>query len=117
MLGEQGYPGLAMWLALQVLGLVRLEQLRRRYLKTRRAEAQWIAPLAVARPQGHIVYLVGSLFVGIAFPPFIYLMLALEIGLTTYCLRTAQVAGWRPLLARPYQLPPPHPTVPALPSP
>src|SRR3546814_18227972 len=41
MLGEQGYPGLAMWLALQVIGLVQLERLRRRYLKTRRAEEQW----------------------------------------------------------------------------
>ncbi|MBB5705187.1 putative O-glycosylation ligase, exosortase A system-associated [Sphingopyxis panaciterrulae] len=115
MLGEQGYPGLAMWLALQVLGLVRLEQLRRRYLKTRRAEEQWIAPLAVALQQGHIVYLVGSLFVGIAFQPFIYMMLALEIGLTTYCRRREQEAGWRPLIARPAQVPPRHPTVPAIP--
>src|SRR3546814_13180713 len=117
MLGEQGYPGLAMWLSLHVLGLVRLEQFRRRYLKTRRAEEQWIAPLAVALQQGHIVYLVGSLFVGIAFQPFIYMMLALEIGLTTYCRRREQEAGWRPLIARPAQVPPRHPTVQAIPRP
>ena len=108
MLGEQGYPGLALWLLLHAIGLVRMEQLRRRYLKTRRAEEQWIAPLATALQHGHIVYMVGSLFVGIAFQPFIYMMLALEIGLSTYCRRREQEAGWRPLMARPAQVPARH---------
>ena len=105
MLGEQGYPGLALWLLLQAAGLVQMERLRRRYLKTRRAEEQWIAPLATALQHGHIVYMVGSLFVGIAFQPFIYMMLALEIGLSTYCRRREREAGWRPLMARPAQVP------------
>src|SRR3546814_1113931 len=65
----QGYPGLALWLLLHGVGIVQLERLRRRYRKTRRAEEQWIAPLATALQHGHIVYLVGSLFVGIAFQP------------------------------------------------
>ncbi|MBL0769874.1 putative O-glycosylation ligase, exosortase A system-associated [Sphingopyxis sp. XHP0097] len=105
MLGEQGYPGLAMWLLLHAIGLVQMERLRRRYLKTRRAEEQWIAPLATALQHGHIVYMVGSLFVGIAFQPFIYMMLALEMGLSTYCRRREDEAGWRPLTARPAQVP------------
>ena len=108
MLGEQGYPGLILWLVLQATGLFRMEQLRRRYLKTRRAEEQWIAPLATALQHGHIVYMVGSLFVGIAFQPFIYMMLALEIGLSTYCRRREQESGWRPLTARPAQVPTRH---------
>ncbi|MBD3734061.1 MAG: putative O-glycosylation ligase, exosortase A system-associated [Sphingopyxis sp.] len=108
MLGEQGYPGLILWLVLQATGLFRMEQLRRRYLKTRRAEEQWIAPLATALQHGHIVYMVGSLFVGIAFQPFIYMMLALEIGLSTYCRRREQQSGWRPLIARPAQVPARH---------
>lgn len=108
MLGEQGYPGLILWLVLQATGLFRMEQLRRRYLKTRRAEEQWIAPLATALQHGHIVYMVGSLFVGIAFQPFIYMMLALEIGLSTYCRRREQESGWRPLTARPAQVPARH---------
>ncbi len=108
MLGEQGYPGLALWLLLHAISLARMEQLRRRYLKTRRAEEQWIAPLATALQHGHIVYMVGSLFVGIAFQPFIYMMLALEIGLSTYCRRREQEAGWRPLTARPAQVPARH---------
>ncbi|MBA3941702.1 MAG: putative O-glycosylation ligase, exosortase A system-associated [Sphingopyxis sp.] len=108
MLGEQGYPGLLLWLLLQAIGLVRMEQLRRRYLKTRRAEEQWIAPLATALQHGHVVYMVGSLFVGIAFQPFIYMMLALEIGLSTYCRRREKESGWRPLMARPAQVPARH---------
>ncbi|ABF51951.1 putative O-glycosylation ligase, exosortase A system-associated [Sphingopyxis alaskensis] len=114
MLGEQGYPGLALWLLLHAIGLARMEQLRRRYLRTRRAEEQWIAPLATALQHGHIIYMVGSLFVGIAFQPFIYMMLALEIGLTTYCRRREREAGWRPLMARPAQVPARH-TQPANP--
>ncbi|RYD44413.1 MAG: putative O-glycosylation ligase, exosortase A system-associated [Sphingomonadales bacterium] len=108
MLGEQGYPGLALWLILHIIGLFRMEQLRRRYLKTRRAEEQWIAPLATALQNGHITYMIGSLFVSIAFQPFIYMMLALEMGLSTYCRRREQEAGWRPLTDRPAQVPARH---------
>lgn len=108
MLGEQGYPGLALWLILHIGGLTQMERLRRRYLKTRRAEEQWISPLATALQHGHIVYMVGSLFVGIAFQPFIYMMLALEMGLSTYCRRREAEGGWRPLMARPAQVPARH---------
>lgn len=108
MLGEQGYPGLALWLLLHIVGIAQMERLRRRYLTTRRAEELWIAPLATALQHGHIIYMVGSLFVGIAFQPFIYMMLALEMGLSTYCRRREQEAGWRPLMARPAQVPTRH---------
>ena len=95
MLGEQGFPGLALFLALHISGLIAMERLRRRYRTTRRAEEQWIAPLATALQHGHIIYLVGSLFVGIAFQPFIYMMIALQIGLSTYVRRRAQSGSWR----------------------
>jgi probable O-glycosylation ligase (exosortase A-associated) len=98
MLGEQGYPGLLMWLGLHAWGILTMERLRRRYLKTRRAEEQWIAPLATALQNGHIVYMVGSLFVGVAFQPFIYMMIALQIGLSTYVRRREREEGWRPLI-------------------
>jgi probable O-glycosylation ligase (exosortase A-associated) len=105
MLGEQGYPGLALWLLIHGISIVQLERLRRRYGKTRRAEEQWIAPLATALQHGHITYMIASLFVGIAFQPFIYMMLALEMGLSTYVRRREKEAGWRPLIARPAQVP------------
>lgn len=114
MLGEQGYPGILLWLLIHATGLIQMERLRRRYASTRRGEEQWISPLATALQHGHVSYLVGSLFVGIAFQPFIYMMLALEMGLSTYCRRREQEAGWRPLTTRAGQLPPRH-ALPATP--
>lgn len=83
MLGEQGFPGIAMFLLLHIAGLVRMEVLRRRYRRAGEADA-WIAPLATALQNGQLVYLVGSLFVGIAWQPFIYMLIAVQIGLDMY---------------------------------
>lgn len=85
MLGEQGFPGLVLWLLIHVGGLVRMEMVRIRNKAA--AEREWIAGLATALQQAHIVYLVGSLFVGIAFQPFIYMLVGLQIGLDTYARR------------------------------
>lgn len=79
MLGEQGFPGLILFLLLHGIGLVRMEVLRRRY-KKKDGELAWISPLATALQNAQIVYLVGALFVGIAFQPFIYMLLAVQIG-------------------------------------
>lgn len=96
MLGEQGFPGLFLWLLLQLICVIRMEKLRRRYA-TPVFEDMWIRPLASALQGGHIVYLLGSLFVGIAFQPFIYMLIALQIGLHTYVKRREEEARWRPL--------------------
>ncbi|HEY0315700.1 MAG TPA: putative O-glycosylation ligase, exosortase A system-associated [Sphingomonas sp.] len=95
MLGEQGFPGFLMWAMLHLTSLVRLEMLRRRFRRATGPDEEWIAPLATALQHGHIIYLVGSLFIGIAFQPFVYMMIASEIGLDSYVRRT------RPLKARP----------------
>ncbi len=87
MLGEQGFPGLAMWLALMLGGIWRMEVLRRRFRQAPPAQA-WIAPLATALQHGQIIYMVGAAFVAIAFQPFIYMLLAAQIGLDGYCART-----------------------------
>lgn len=97
MLGEQGFPGLILWLLIHGLGVVRMELLYRRY-RTRDAENdQWIGALASALQQAHIVYLVGAVFVGIAYQPFVYMLVGMQIGLDTYARRRATEAGWRPL--------------------
>jgi probable O-glycosylation ligase (exosortase A-associated) len=92
MLGEQGYPGLALWLMLHGLGVWQMEILRRRYGKRRDADFAWIAPLANALQQSQVVYLVGSLFVGIAFQPFCYMLVGLQCGLWSYARRVERRA-------------------------
>ena len=81
MLGEQGYPGLAMWLLLHVSGLLQLELLQRRLRKKTDALSRSDRSLALALQSGHCVYMFGALFVGIAFQPFIFMLIGLQIAL------------------------------------
>jgi putative inorganic carbon (hco3(-)) transporter len=97
MLGEQGYPGLIIWLLIHFGGVWRMEMVSRLYRKRKREGEEWVAPLATALQNAHIVYLVGALFVGIAFQPFVYMMVAAQIGLDTYLARRRQEAAWRPI--------------------
>ncbi len=99
MLGEQGYPGLALWLAINLIGLFRMEVLRRRYKRAEGEEA-WIAPLASALQHGHLVYLLGAAFIAIAFQPFVYMLIGAQIGLDTYCARKRRERTWRPITRR-----------------
>lgn len=87
MLGEQGYPGLALWLLLQVSGLIQMEVIRRRWKARTGPQEAWAAPLAVALQLAQVVYLIGSLFVGIAFQPFILMLIGLQCGLWSYLKR------------------------------
>jgi probable O-glycosylation ligase (exosortase A-associated) len=98
MLGEQGYPGLALWLLLHILGVVQMEVIHRRYRKVTPdspdAEKAWIGPLADALQQAQIVYLVGGSFVGIAFQPFCYMLVGLQCGLSAYVGRLDEEAAF-----------------------
>lgn len=92
MLGEQGYFGLALWLWIQALGLWQMERIQRRWRKLSAAAPddagkRWQAPFANALQQAQLVYLLGSLFVGIAYQPFILMLIALQCGLWSYCRR------------------------------
>lgn len=99
MLGEQGWPGLMLWLAINLGGLFRMEVLRRRYAKPDENEA-WVVPLAAALQNGHIVYLFGANFIAIAFQPFVFMLIGAQIGLDTYLARKRTEAAWRPLQRR-----------------
>ncbi|MCF8707319.1 putative O-glycosylation ligase, exosortase A system-associated [Rhizorhapis sp. SPR117] len=99
MLGEQGFPGLILWLVLNFGCVLRMELVRRKYEKRTEPDVQWVAPYALAMQQGHLVYLVGSLFVGIAFQPFVFMLIALQIGLDSYLRRREKEAAWQPLSA------------------
>lgn len=97
MLGEQGFPGLVMWLVIHIGGIWRMEVVQRLYRRRNRTDEEWVVPLALALQNGQIIYMVGSLFVGIAFQPFIYMLIALQIGLDTYLARRRKEAAFRPL--------------------
>jgi probable O-glycosylation ligase (exosortase A-associated) len=94
MLGEQGWPGLAMWLALHGIGLWQMERIQRRWRKAEDAEAtRWIAPFAAALQMSTLIYLVGATFQGIAYQPVMLMLVGLQIGLHTYCRRIDSAEG------------------------
>lgn len=96
MLGEQGWPGLILWLMIHGIGILRMEILRRRYERRSDPDVAWIGKLAVALQQGHIIYLVGSLFVGMAFQPFVFMLVGMQIGLDTYATRHLKLSRFQP---------------------
>ncbi|MGF1549317.1 MAG: putative O-glycosylation ligase, exosortase A system-associated [Sphingomonadaceae bacterium] len=83
-LGEQGFFGLLLYLLIHAAGLWRMEAIRRRFRGDDSAENGWIAPLATALQHAHIIYLSGCLFLGIAYQPFIFMLLGVQIGLDLY---------------------------------
>ncbi len=97
MLGEQGFPGLIIWLVIQLGGVWRMEVIQRMYRKRNRPDEAWVAPLASALQNAQIIYLVGSLFVGIAFQAYFFMLTALQISLDTYLARRRKEAAWRPI--------------------
>lgn len=100
MLGEQGFPGLALFLLIHAIGLWRMERLRRRF-RGSEAEQAWISPLATALQAAQIIYLVGSLFVGIAFQPFVWMLIAVQIGFDGHVGRRHMARERRPFVTRP----------------
>lgn len=99
MLGEQGWPGLVLWLWLHALGLWQMERIRRTYGKRAAPDGAWQAALANALQQAQMVYLAGSLFIGIAFQPFIFMLIGLQCGLVSYLARVEPVRPARPVAA------------------
>jgi probable O-glycosylation ligase (exosortase A-associated) len=104
MLGEQGFPGLILWLMIHGGGLLRMEVLRRRYRGVEGDDA-WIAPLATALQHAQIIYLVGSVFVGIAFQPFMFMLLAVQIGFDNVVSRRGRAGKAQPFRRPPRQAP------------
>jgi len=93
MLGEQGWPGLALWLTLQISGLIQLEGVRRRLRKSTDPRDIKDSEMATALQQGHFVYLLGAAFVGIAYQPFIYMLIGLQIALVQQVRRRTDPRG------------------------
>jgi len=97
LLGEQGWPGLIIWLWLHVLGLWQMERIYRRWKGSTAEAERWIAPFAAALQMGAIIYLVGAAFQGIGYQPVMLMLVGLQIGLASYCARidSARALGQR----------------------
>ncbi|TFI59032.1 putative O-glycosylation ligase, exosortase A system-associated [Sphingomonas parva] len=89
MLGEQGYPGLLLFLIIHASALLKMERIRRRYAKAAGDKA-WIGSLATALQHFQIIYLVGALFSAIALIPFVLLMLGVQTGFALVVARREQ---------------------------
>jgi O-antigen ligase len=89
MLGEQGWPGLILWLWLQLLGVWQMERIRWRFKRTEEGTASWQWGLATALQQAQLVYLLGAAFVGIAYLPYSFMLIGLQCGLWSYVKRTS----------------------------
>jgi probable O-glycosylation ligase (exosortase A-associated) len=98
MLGEQGFPGLVMFLAIAGLTMLALWRLARRTRKI--PELAWCADFSAALQSGLAVFLTSGAFVGIAFQPIFWYFIAMSISLRAYVWRVEQQqleprAGWR----------------------
>jgi probable O-glycosylation ligase (exosortase A-associated) len=113
-LGEQGWPGLGLWLLLQGLGVWQMERIRWRFARRdvdgdsgpEEGRRSWQWGLATALQQAQIIYLVGALFVGIAYQPFILMLIGMQCGFWSYVKRT-QTVPRKAHFRRPKQLPAP----------
>jgi len=96
-LGEQGYPGLALFLATAALTFFKLRGLSKR--AGMHPELQWVAGLSDALQSGLAVFMAAGAFVGIAFQPMFWYFISLGICLNAYMWRVEHpqpaVSEWR----------------------
>jgi putative inorganic carbon (HCO3(-)) transporter len=84
-LGEQGYPGFAIYFAMIVIALFKLRKLKKKWRVS--LEQAWMVELADAVSSAILIFLAGGAFVGIAYQPFIFYMLALTAVIEQYAAR------------------------------
>ncbi|MFB0612122.1 putative O-glycosylation ligase, exosortase A system-associated [Aurantiacibacter poecillastricola] len=99
-LGEQGVPGFLFWIALHASCLINMERIRRRLRKSEDEAGRRWHSLATALQNGHLVYLVGAVFVGVGYQPFMFMLLGLQIAFWSIMRREWTV---EPVAPRPWQ--------------
>ena len=88
MMGEQGYPGLFLFLLIAGSTIFRL---RRIVKQTRdRPELEWVNSLSNALQTGLVVFLACGAFVGIGFQPMFWYFIAISISLNAFMYRLQQ---------------------------
>lgn len=98
-LGEHGWPGLALFLSLFAVGLGYLQAVVRRTRKV--PELAWCRDLAVALQACLLTVAACGAFIGIAFQPTIYYMLAAATCLRQYVRRCEAAPAALPVARRP----------------
>ncbi len=93
LLGEQGFVGFGLWLWLQALGVWQMERVRRKFARSTDPAGQSWHRLANALQQAQLIYLVGALFIGVGYQPFMFMLLAVQIALASLAGRGASVAA------------------------
>jgi probable O-glycosylation ligase (exosortase A-associated) len=86
-LGEHGYPGLAIFLGLILCSVIGLQRTAAWAKKTE--GMAWLRDLALALQTSLVTLIACSMFIGIAFQPMFYYIFALNICLTNYRQRAA----------------------------
>ena len=93
-LGEQGYPGLLIFLTLAGMTFFKLHRLSKR---TRGIpELKWVAGLADGLVGGLAVLMTSGAFVGIAYQPMYWYFIAMSISLNAYMKRVEHGMGAAP---------------------
>jgi probable O-glycosylation ligase (exosortase A-associated) len=93
-LGEQGYPGLIMFLLLAGLTFFRLRLLSKKARVY--PELHWVAALSDALQSGLAVFMTSGAFVGIAFQPMFWYFISMGISLNAYMWRVEHRRADRP---------------------
>jgi putative inorganic carbon (HCO3(-)) transporter len=98
-LGEQGYPGIIMFLLATGTSVLALRRLTK---KTRKIpHLAWCADMSDALQSGILVFMTSGAFVGIAFQPIIWYFIAMSVSLREYVRRSEALGavttdpGWR----------------------
>jgi probable O-glycosylation ligase (exosortase A-associated) len=84
-LGEQGFPGLALFVGIAVSMFLKLRRISRR--ASQHPELDWIVGLSNALQSGLLVFMTSGAFVGIAFQPMFWYFIAMGISLNAYMWR------------------------------
>jgi probable O-glycosylation ligase (exosortase A-associated) len=103
-LGEQGYPGIVMFLLLAVSTFLMLRRIARKARPY--PELRWVVGLADALQSGLAVFMTSGAFVGIAFQPMFWYFVSMGICLSAYMWRVehqdaAAEPGWRAPVLKP----------------
>lgn len=91
-LGEQGWPGLAIFVGLISTSIIYLRGAARR--ARRIPDLAWCSDLAAALQMALVLQLTGGSFIAMGFHPPLYMVFALSISLREYVYRVEKANGW-----------------------